>query len=81
MTQFHPFKSDIVYTFFHKTLRDQKDNGEETPDYSALNEKLGKRLVRASNARGQIKIRLNYRENKFVINILFARNLVIIVKI
>jgi len=68
--------SDIVYTFFHKTLRDQKDNGEEQPDYLSLNQNLGKSLVRAPNARGQIKIRLNYRDNKFVINILFARNLV-----
>ncbi len=71
------FKCDLVYTFFHLTARDRL---ELSSDKGLLYEE---KLLKSSknqltNGKGQIKIKLKYtlHDSKFIIMILFARNLV-----
>jgi hypothetical protein len=84
-------KSEVIYTFFHPILRDQKQNNPLQIDYtsdnpepkvrgdSLLMNKDDSNILNTNrpDIKGHIKIKLSFKDNKFTVNCLHCRNLVI----
>lgn len=73
-------QSDIIYTFFHSILRDQKEDLSDTEMIEIINDNNDTENENheafLSGIKGQIQVKLKFKENKFYVNCLQCRNLV-----
>lgn len=73
-------QSEIIYTFFHPILRDKKETFYSTDNENVLNLRNDQNIeiynTIEQDVKGEVKLKLRFKENKFFVNCLQCRNLV-----
>ncbi|XP_041472196.1 phosphatidylinositol 4-phosphate 3-kinase C2 domain-containing subunit beta-like [Lytechinus variegatus] len=70
---------DLVYTFFHPSLRDEKDAGQATSDKvkASTNEEEEESVIHTKGGQvgGQVKLAIQYRQGALFIMVIHAKDL------